>query len=324
MDFPRVKRREPSAEADSGVYADLQELIRLKYKAQGFSFFPRQPVHSILAGRHASRLRGRGLNFEELRGYLPGDDIRNIDWKVTARTQKPHVRVYTEEKDRPALLLVDQRSSMFFGSQRSMKSVAAAETAALAAWRILDSGDRVGAIIFDEQNIEEIRPHRSDSRVMQILESVVRFNKQLPADQTKSSDKTESSNQFNIVLESAKRLAKHDYLVILISDCFGADQQSGRIITSMCQHNDMIVGFIYDPLESEMPNVGRTVVSDGDLQLELDTGNADLRKKFKEQFDDRLERAKHFSRTREIPLLPIHTGEEVATQIRKLLGQPGR
>ena len=94
-----------------------------------FHFRPRQPVHSLLAGRHASRLRGRGLAFEELRPYLPGDDIRTMDWHVTARTGKPHVRVYTEEKDRPVLLVVDQRQNMFFGSKRAMKSVAAAEAA---------------------------------------------------------------------------------------------------------------------------------------------------------------------------------------------------
>ncbi|MGD8898369.1 MAG: DUF58 domain-containing protein, partial [Acidobacteriota bacterium] len=104
--------------------------MALEYRAEGYSFLPRQPVHSVLAGRHASRMRGRGLNFEEIRGYLPGDDIRTIDWKVTARTREPHVRVYTEERDRPALLLVDQRQSMFFGSRRAMKSVVAAEVAA--------------------------------------------------------------------------------------------------------------------------------------------------------------------------------------------------
>ncbi len=104
----------------------------------------------MLNGRHASRLRGRGLNFEELRGYLPGDDVRAIDWKVTARTGEPHVRVMTEERDRPALIVVDQRMSMFFGSQLNMKAVTAAEAAALAAFRILDQGDRVGGIVFGD------------------------------------------------------------------------------------------------------------------------------------------------------------------------------
>ena len=112
--------------SEPGVYVELDQLVRLQYRASGFSFLPRQPVHSLLAGRRGSRLRGRGLDFEEIRGYLPGDDIRTMDWRVTARTRKPHVRVYTEERDRPVLLVVDQRLGMFFGSRRAMKSVVAA------------------------------------------------------------------------------------------------------------------------------------------------------------------------------------------------------
>src|SRR5262244_3704052 len=112
-----------------GVYATLADLVRLRQRSRGFSFLPRQPVQSLLAGRHASRLRGRGLNFEEIRRYQVGDDIRQIDWKVTARTRKTHTRVFTEERERSVLLLVDQRWTMFFGSVKNMKSVTAAEAA---------------------------------------------------------------------------------------------------------------------------------------------------------------------------------------------------
>ena len=105
---------------DPRIHVDLAALRRLGNSARALSFLPRQPSRSVLNGRHASRLRGRGLNFEELRNYVQGDDIRTIDWKVTARTGEPHVRVYTEERDRPALLVVDQRMSMFFGSKLYM------------------------------------------------------------------------------------------------------------------------------------------------------------------------------------------------------------
>ena len=118
---------------DPRIVADLSRLVALQFKACGFSFLPRQPVHSLLSGRHGSRIRGRGLNFEEIRAYRPGDDVRTIDWKVTARMRSPHSRVFTEERDRPVLLLVDQRIDMFFGSRLYMKSVTAAEAAALAA-----------------------------------------------------------------------------------------------------------------------------------------------------------------------------------------------
>jgi uncharacterized protein (DUF58 family) len=100
---------------DAGVYVDLEHLIALEQKGRKVSLLPRQPVHSLLSGRYASRMRGRGLNFEEIRDYRTGDDVRSIDWKVTARLQSPHVRVFNEERDRQGLLVVDQRLSMFFG-----------------------------------------------------------------------------------------------------------------------------------------------------------------------------------------------------------------
>src|ERR1700741_3419211 len=157
---------EPISKAP-GVYVDLDDLIALEQKGHRVSFLPRQPVHSLLSGRFASRMRGRGLNFEEIRDYRSGDDVRQIDWKVTARLQKPHVRVFNEERDRPALLVVDQRLSMFFGSRLAMKSVTAAQAAAIAAWRILGVGDRVGAVVFNDRDLVEVRPRRSRATVLQ-------------------------------------------------------------------------------------------------------------------------------------------------------------
>ena len=178
-----MRRHEASKEKNfSGVRTSLETLVGLKGEARGFSFLPRQPITSLLAGRHSSRLRGRGLDFEELRHYQPGDDIRTMDWRATARLRAPHVRVYTEERERPVLLVVDQRMPMFFGSRRAMKSVVAAEIAALGAWRALSSGDRVGGIVFNDHEITDLVPHRSQARLLRLLHEVVRFNRML-ADQ---------------------------------------------------------------------------------------------------------------------------------------------
>src|SRR5210317_2432637 len=151
---------------DGDVYTNLRALVRLRYTAQGFSYLPRQSVRSLLAGRKRSRLRGRGLGFDELRHYRPGDDIRTMDWRVTNRTGKPHVRVYTEERDRPVMVVVDQRLPMFFGSRRKMKSVVAAEMAALTAWRVLSVGDRVGAILFNDSRTLEAKPSRNERKII--------------------------------------------------------------------------------------------------------------------------------------------------------------
>lgn len=316
MEHPRVKPKQKNDSPTTGAYADLDALIRLQYKAQGFSFLPRQPVHSILAGRHASRLRGRGLNFEEIRNYLPGDDIRNMDWKVTARMREPHVRVYTEERDRPVLLLVDQRIGMFFGSQRNTKSVTAAEAAALSAWRVFSAGDRVGAIVFNDTDMTVIEPRRSRQQVMKILKAVVEKNHQLGL----GKGIRFNPGMFNEMMERALRLAKHDYLVCSIGDGNGVNEETVKLATLLTAHNDMLAGFIYDPIEADLPDAGKIVVAEEEQQLEVDTSDKRMRTSFKKDFTDRLNWMKEISRLRSIPVIPIHTNEGVAEQLRKSLG----
>src|SRR5262249_21774737 len=152
--------------------------------------------------------------FEELRHYFEGDDTRTIDWLATARRGAPQVRVYTEERDRSVLLLVDQRLSMFFGSQHAMKSVVAAEVAALAAFRVASLGDRVGAVVFSETTVAEIRPEGREAGVRRLLAEVVRHNNALSTDLARQSD----PGLLNDALRCAARYAKHDCLVCLISD----------------------------------------------------------------------------------------------------------
>jgi len=293
-----------------------KNLISLKHQGQGFSFLPRQPIHSLLAGQKASKLRGRGLNFEEIRHYLPGDDIRNIDWKVTARMRSPHVRVYTEERDRPTLFVVDQRISMFFGSERATKSVTAAEAAALGAWRVVGVGDRVGAVIFNDTEIEEIRPLRSNNNVMRILDALVRQNQQLKAD----SPNKFQAGQLNEVLKRVCRLAKHDYLVCVISDFEGANNETKRLMSRLARHNDVLVGLVYDPLEVELPDLGQLSVGDGEYQIEFNSGDEALRLRFAEFFSGRLAEIRNFLLQRKIPLLALSTGQTVAAQVRAQLG----
>jgi uncharacterized protein (DUF58 family) len=306
--------------AERGVYVTLDELIALQYKAKGFTFLPRQPIHSILAGRHASRMRGRGLDFEEIRGYLPGDDPRTIDWKVTARTQEPHIRVYTEERDRPAILVVDQRTAMFFGSVRSMKSVVAAQVAALGAWRVFASGDRVGAVVFNDSDIETIKAHRSRRNVLQILNAVVEMNRALSIDAKIRSN----PEMLNRALDGVARIAKHDYLITIISDFDGMDEETTRLMTLMSQHNDMIVVPVFDPLSRRFPERGRLVVSDGELQLELDTEKGWVQQRITDVGDRRMKSIMKWWEELAVPVAPLTTDRDPIDQIQELLGSASR
>jgi len=300
-----------------GVYADLQELIKLKFKARGFSFLPHQPISSILSGKYASRLRGRGLNFEEIRKYLPGDDVRTIDWKVTARTRKPHVRVYTEEKDRAVLLLIDQRVHMFFGSVKNMKSVTAAETAALAAWRALAVGDRIGAVVFNDSEIKEIKPMRSRSTVMNILNHTVRMNRNLKI----SSTLTTNSNMLNEVLKKALKLCTHDHLVVIISDFEGVSEETKQLTVRLGQHNDVIGILIHDPLQQGIPQNNTDItITDGQQYLEINSSDKKLAAVIKENHEASRGKIQKWLNGISAPLLSITTDKDVAEQIKKIMG----
>lgn len=297
------------------VTISLEELVLLQAEARGFSFLPRQPVHSLLSGRHASRLRGRGLAFEELRHYNQGDDVRTIDWKATARLRSPHVRVYSEERERPILLVVDQRSPMFFGSRRAMKSVTAAELTALTAWRTLQSGDRVGAIVFNDQELIDLRPQRSQTAVLRILHEVVRHNHELAAPPD-----TPPSVTLNQALEAAARRATHDHLVVVISDLDGADENTQRIATQLAAHNDVLIVVVYDPLGASLQNHPGMIASTPDGTIQLPSDNA-FPPAFQQAFATLLDKWRDIFRNLQVPVLPISTAEPPAQQLRDLFGQ---
>jgi uncharacterized protein (DUF58 family) len=319
MDWTKIKRKTVGTDKPSGVYANLDELIRIQFKARDFSFLPRQPVSSVLSGRYASRLRGRGLNFEELRRYLPGDDVRTMDWKVTARTRTPHVRVYTEEKDRSVLLIVDQRINMFFGTRDKLKSVSAAELTALGAWRAVDVGDRVGAVVFNDTGIEDIPPRRSQATVMSILGTVVRMNHALRADSRLES----SPDMLNRALETALKHISHDTLIVMISDFFGVDEKTEELTARMAEHNDVLALLVHDPIRLQPPSRNLTV-SDGSLQMEIGFADKKVRNKIKEEYGNEQQNIKRFLGKLAAPLLMISNEGDIVAQVRKLLGVPAR
>lgn len=302
----------------AAVSIELAHLLRLRAEAHGFSLRARRHAGSLLAGRHVSRLRGRGLAFEELRRYLPGDDVRAIDWRATARLRTTQLRVYGEERERPVLLLVDQRASMFFGSQRAMKSVAAAEVAALAAWHALGAGDRVGGIVFGDTDIVQIAPHRSHNRVLRLLHEIARCNQALTAAHAGS-----APAQLDRVLETALAHRAHDQLVLLVSDLDGAGERTGQLATQLAAHNDVVVVPVYDPLGASLRAHPGMVAAGGGERFELPSAPA-FETAFREVFGRLATEWVQLFRALRVPLLPVSAALPVAEQLRRQLGGHGR
>ncbi len=314
MRWFRASKTDSNNQQDDRVAVSLGRLRALEFSAHGFSFLPRQPVRSLLSGQHASRLRGRGLNFEELRHYRPGDDIRTMDWKVTNRTGKPHVRVYTEEREREVYLFVDQRVSMYFGSQRAMKSSVAAEIAALAAWRVLGVGDRVGALIFDDQQNYQFTPKRSRESVLNILRRLEIANASL------NSGCKADARQFNNAFDVLLRQVTHDALVIYIGDGFGWDEHSDERLKHLSLNNDIVAFNVVDPAEQELPELKELVVSDGEMQIVVSGTQEVLQQRFEQSYLDHLGHMREALQRFGLPLIEINTVDDPARQLLKALG----
>jgi uncharacterized protein (DUF58 family) len=299
------------------VFVSLRNLLKMEHIAAGFSFLAKkQKVRSILGGKHASKLRGRGLDFEEVRNYVPGDDIRNIDWKVTARTQKTHSRVFSEEKEKPALIVVDQSKSMFFGSQKKTKSVVAAELAALAAFRIKKEGDRVGGVVFADDGIDIIFPKRDSRNILRFLERIVTRNRNL--ENTKPVD---FENALKDVFKKIRNIVTHDFLVIVISDFYRYSPEVIKNITFLSQHNDVILCKVYDPMEREIPNT-KIIASEDKKQILVDGTKKSIKNKFEKGFDKDYQNFETEMKKRRIPLFLVNTVEDVDQQLKEILKGP--
>ena len=306
--------------ADGFVYASLDQLMLLEHRVRGLSFVSRQPLSSVLSGSHAARLRGRGLSFDELRQYNPGDDLRHLDWRASLRYGKPFVRSYTEERDRPTLLLVDQRMSMYFGSRRSFKSVLAAELAALGSWMALQAGDRVGGLVFGDRDIEYIRPLRSRARVEALCAAIIRHNHSLHA--TRSDD--DSPSQLDRVLRQCLGVAGHDSLVVIISDFAGVTEQTLQLLRQLSAHNDVLALQVFDPIALKLPDRGRVTVTQGELQVELEVGRRQVHRPLGEFLSGRLKDVATLLRRSQVPLMMFSSGRDSLEQLRGELGRLAR
>lgn len=295
------------------VFVTLRDLIGLQHDAHGFSFLPKHAIQSLLSGRHRSRLRGRGLDFDEVRKYVAGDDIRNIDWRVTARMGKPHSKVFTEERERPVLLITDQSSSMFFGSQVYFKSVIAAHFTSLSAWRTLEVGDRVGGIVFDDHNLDYVTPKRDRRSVQRLLHLVASRNQALGPETAGS-----TNNQLNKALRQSQQLVTHDFLVVLISDFREFDAESMKLMKELSRHNDLIAAQVADSMEERVPDVD-LVLSDGQFQTTLNQDHkarGKLHKNVVSKQEFLVSQLRRFG----IPLLKFNTSDPASTQLRNMVG----
>jgi uncharacterized protein (DUF58 family) len=232
---------------------------------------------------------------------------------VTARVGETHTKVFTEERERPVLLIIDQSPSMFFGSKRFLKSVIAAHTAALCAWRVLEVGDRIGGAVFDQEKMDVVLPRRDRSNVQQLLSMIANYNHRLSA-----TSSALEKNMLNHTLSHVQQVVTHDYLVVVISDFHNVDDVTFKRLVQISRHNDIIGLQVRDPMEVKLP-MSRMVITDGTNQTLMDSSSK-LRVKFKEGSQQHqewiYERFKKYS----WPILTLSTDTAASTQLQRYIG----
>jgi uncharacterized protein (DUF58 family) len=287
-----------------GAYADLNELIALRFPAKQLQLGRRTRALSTLAGPNKSNFRGRGIDFEEVRSYQPGDDIRTIDWRVTARTGSAHTKLFREERERPVMVVVDQRSSMFFGSSHCFKSVLAAQLASLLAWSALNGGDRVGGLVFNDNGHQEIRPRRSRKTVLALLSQITQYNCALPA------NATGDQSSFSNTLSNLRRIARPGSSLFLVSDFRGAsDGQAREHLFELAKHTELTAVSCADPMEFELPRAGTYAVTNGSERSELHTGDRNLRQRYHQRLQQQHELLSNDLLRLGVPLLVASTDQ---------------
>lgn len=296
------------------AHITLPDLIALGGPARSLRLRPRRRA-AATSGALLSRMRGRGMEFDEVRPYQPGDDIRTMEWRITARTGRPHTKLFREERERPVLLTVDLGPAMFFATRGAFKSVVAARAAGLLAWAACLQGDRVGGLLFGSGDPVEIAPGRGQPGVLHFLRALAAHPAWQPGARAEPAALAST-------LQRLERVARPGSLIVLASD-FRALTEDGRTaLRRLGAHSDVMLLFVYDPFERDLPEPGVYLLTDGGGDRWLDTRVGALRARHRAAFEARVGALRALANDRGMALVSCETREDVLVTLRRALGRP--
>jgi len=301
---------------DSATHVITKELIALQQQAHKLDMSRRSYARSTSTGTHLSQFRGRGMDYQESRIYQAGDDIRNMDWRVTARAGKPHTKLYQEERERPVVLVVDFNPGMFFGSTNTLKSVLAAKAATLIAWSVASRGDRIGALILNSTH-QELAPKTGKRGVLQLIRELVIHGDPLLGLQQANNEKHVSIND---ELKRLRRLAKPGSLIFLISDFYDIDNETASHLRQISRHNDIQAIQIVDPLELAPPPPERYAVTDGKSSGVVNTKSKKGHEKYQKFFQQHHLKIQEIMLKQNIPILQLSTADDLLITLQRHFG----
>ena len=287
----------------------LKEIFK---KVRRIEITTKKVVNEVMAGEYHSVFKGRGMEFSEVREYYPGDDVRTIDWNVTARTGRPHVKVFSEERELTVILMVDASSSLAFGTRDKTKGELAAELSALIAFSAIENNDRVGLIIFTDRIERSIPPKKGRRHVLRVIREILSFRPET------------NRTDLALALEYLSRIQRRRAVVFLISDFIAPDYSRALRIAN--RRHDLIAMTLSDPREREIPPLGLVELEDAETgeSLLLDTYDEATRDRFAELAGIRTaERVKHF-RGMDLDNLELGTAENYERPLLRFFRERAR
>lgn len=295
------------------ILPDLAELVGLRGAAHGLSLRAHRAALARQQGGHRAAERGRGLEFEEVRPYAPGDDARSIDWRVTARRGLPHTRLYREDRERPVWLLADLHPALFFGSRRQFKSTLLLRAAALLAWAAVNGGDRLGAVIAGGNGAPQLFAPRSRvAAALPILEALVEL-------QPRSPGVAAPEGLYN-ALTTLQSLLRPGSLVLVLSDFASLDEATETALSAVTARADGHLFWVTDPLESSGLPAGEYRAGVPGLVQWLDGHRS--RNAWQNQWNARVQRLDKLARRHNLPLTRLDTPDDVRDVLPPLLRAP--
>lgn len=299
-----------------GVRADLDVLLQLRFAARHLALNWSKKTTAARMGEYASAFRGRGMEFDEIRHYQPGDDIRRMDWRVTARTGQPYTKVFREEREQPVILVVDQSSTMHFGTRLAFKAVSATHAAAMLAWASAHHGDRVGGFVFSQNIFREIRPCKGTKGVVSVINAMVQVNHgYLP------NDAIAERGLLMSVLRKLSHAVRPGSLIFFFSDFFNYSPEHEVYLRKLCRHNELVLALVHDPLEENPPPPGRYMFSDGLRFLEVNTASGKFQQEYRNHFHRRRDLLADTCKKLNLHFFSLGTHESVETVLKQALNR---
>jgi uncharacterized protein (DUF58 family) len=288
------------------LVANLAELLALRHQAQQLNLSSYKRLRNPLSGLYASVFRGQGMDFDEVREYQSGDEVRHIDWQVTARLGKPYLKLYREERERAVLLCIDNSRYMQFGTRGTFKAVQASHIAALLGWSAHEHGDKVGGMIFGQQQNYFFKPQRRQQAFIQLLKHLT----QLPQFGSNAMDLSSALNTLNKVVVTGG-------LIFVITDAHQTDLTKLKSsLTILKQRHEVILLHIIDQADYNLPNIGLALFTDAmQHNLVVNTAIAGATSKYNRNWHQRQQQLQQLLRSLGIDLINIYTHELAASSL---------